>query len=147
MIAGALSRSSRSKDSSIRNDDVSLVESSLDLLTELESTGTVEPIVLFITAYMLEGGVATAGHFFFEVSLIRCEGSTSSCTQQQQQQQGSSSSNIANNLGFERFSTLSSVGGSMMACSTGDIKCELDKLRVAVDSALRIANDISKVGV
>ena len=95
---------------------------------------------------MLEGGVATAGHFFFEVSLIRCEGSTSSCTQQQQQQQGSSSSNIANNLGFERFSTLSSVGGSM-ACSTGDIKCEVDKLRVAVDSALRIANDISKVGV
>lgn len=146
MIAGALSRSSRSKDATIRNnnDDVSLVESSLDLLTELESTGTVEPIVLFITAYMLEGGVATAGHFFFEVSLIRCEGSTSSCTQQQQQ---GSSSNIANNLGFERFSTLSSVGGSMMACSTGDIKCELDKLRVAVDSALRIANDISKVGV
>lgn len=117
------------------------VSESIDLLTELESSGTVEPIVLYITTYMLEGGVASAGQatFFFEVSLIRCEGSTS-CTQQQQR-----SSGIANNLGFERFSTLSSVGGSM-TCSrpTG---CELDKLRVAVDSALRIANDISKVSV
>lgn len=118
------------------------VSESFDLLTELESSGTVEPIVLYITTYMLEGGVASAGQatFFFEVSLIRCEGSTS-CTQQQQRSNG-----IANNLGFERFSTLSSVGGSM-TCSrpTGDI--ELDKLRVAVDSALRIANDISKVSV
>jgi len=115
------------------------VSESLDLLTELESSGTVEPIVLYITTYMLEGGVASAGQatFFFEVSLIRCEGSTS-CTQR--------SNGIANNLGYERFSTLSSVGGSM-TCSrpTGDI--ELDKLRVAVDSALRIANDISKVSV
>lgn len=120
------------------------VSESLDLLTELENSGTVEPIVLYITTYMLEGGIASAGQttFFFEVSLIRCEGSTS-CLQQQQ-----ASSGIANNLGFERFSTLSSVGGSM-TCSrpTGDIKCELDKLRVAVDRALRIANDISKVSV
>lgn len=125
-------------ESTITRTGVSLVES-LDLLTELESTGTVEPIVLFITTYMLEGATCC---FFFEVSLIRCEGSTS-CTQehqQQQQQQGSSS--IANNLGFERFSTLSSVGGSMASS-----KCELDKLRVAVDSALRLANDISKVGI
>lgn len=119
------------------------VTESHDLLTELESSGTVEPIVLYITTYLLEGGVASAGQAtFFEVSLIRCEGSTS-CLQQQQR-----SSGIANNLSFERFSTLSSVGGSM-TCSRpiGDIKCELDKLRMAVDSALRIANDISKVRV
>jgi len=110
---------------------VSPLDESLDLLTELESTGSVEPIVLYINAYTLEGG-AVDGHTFFEVSLIRCEGST---------KQGS---NISNNLGFERFSTLSSVGGSTLS-SPADIKSHLDKVRVAVNNALRVANDISTV--
>ena len=120
MIVGVLSRSTNP------------VDESIDLLTQLESSDTDEPIALYIIAYTLDGQQQRT---FFEVSLIRCEGSTTSRQTRGQQ-------HVVNNLLFERFSTLSSVGGAM---ATTDIKSEVDTIRAAFDNALCIASNNNKV--
>jgi len=120
VIVGVLSRSTTP------------VDKSIDLLTNLESSDTDEPIVLYINAYTLDG---QQQHTFFEVSLIRCEGSITSRQTRGQQY-------VTNNLLFERFSTLSSVGGAM---ATADINSEVDTIRAAFDNALRKASDNNKV--